>query len=296
MQEGWSPTPSQTQWPAYINPPLLEFSVIHRSTTSKTSAMKVVALALTLLLALGSYARSLQADAPSQLEHYKAAAMVYLDQVKDHASKALEHLGGSEYDQYKQKLTESLDTLQQYAQLASHTLSPYTTHLIEGTKQVREHIVSELEDLRFQVEPHRFELQQAIEKHIEEYREKLGPILQEYLTSNQEDLEALHLKLQPVFEDLRQKVETKLEETKSKLVPIVEAVRAKLTKQLLDIRNMATPYADEYKEHVLKAVEDVKEKLAPHTTELQGHLEPYLETVKARLTSIYDSVVQAMSA
>ncbi|KAL6463208.1 hypothetical protein MHYP_G00275990 [Metynnis hypsauchen] len=290
MQEGWSPTPSHTQWPAYINPPLLEFSVLHRSTISKTSAMKVVALALTLLFALGSHARTLQADAPTQLEHYKAAAMVYLDQVKAHGSKALEHLGGNEYDQYPQKLTESL---QQYAELAAYLLNPYTTRLVDSTKQVGEHILSELEKLRIQVEPHQVQLQQVIEKHVEEYREKLRPILQENLPSNQEELEALCLKLQPALEDLRQKVVTNLEETKSKLVPIVEAT---LTKQLLDLRNLATSYAEEYKEHVLKAVEDVKDKLAPHTTELQGHLEPYLETVKARLTSIYDSVVQAINA
>lgn len=49
----------------------------------------------------GSQARFLQADAPSQLEHYKAAALVYLTEVKDQAQKALDSLDGTEYQQYK---------------------------------------------------------------------------------------------------------------------------------------------------------------------------------------------------
>lgn len=54
-----------------------------------------------MFLPSGSQARSLQADAPSQLEHYKAASLVYLTQVKESALRTLDHLDGTEYEQYK---------------------------------------------------------------------------------------------------------------------------------------------------------------------------------------------------
>lgn len=55
----------------------------------------------TFCLSPGCHARTLQADAPTQIEHYKAAALVYLNQLKDQAYKALEHLDKGDYEQYK---------------------------------------------------------------------------------------------------------------------------------------------------------------------------------------------------
>ncbi|XP_017569343.2 apolipoprotein A-I-like [Pygocentrus nattereri] len=136
--------------------------------------MKVVVLALTLLLALGSHAHTLQADASSQQENYKAAAMVYLDQVKAHVSKALEHLEGTEYDQYKQKVTESLDKLQQYAETTSRSLSPYTTHLMDSANQMHEHILSELENLHSKLVPIANEYKEHVLKAVEDVKEKLA--------------------------------------------------------------------------------------------------------------------------
>ncbi|XP_026777586.1 apolipoprotein A-I [Pangasianodon hypophthalmus] len=254
--------------------------------------MKVVALALTLLLALGCHARTLQADALSQMEHFKSAALVYLNQVKDQASKALEHLDGTQYEQYKLKLTESLDNLQKYAE--STSLKPYATQLVEGTQTMREYILKELDDLHTKVEPHRAELRHAIEKHLDEYGERLIPIIRDYMADNQKELKALSQKLQPALEDLKVKVETNFEETKTKLAPIVEAVRGKLTERLQNLKDLASPVAEEYKEHMLKAIEDVKEKVAPHTAQLQGQIEPYMETLTAKFMSIYKSVVDAI--
>ncbi|KAK3509242.1 hypothetical protein QTP70_025593 [Hemibagrus guttatus] len=258
--------------------------------------MKVVALALTLLLALGCHARFLQADAPTQVEHYKAVALVYLNQVKDQAYKALEHLDGGDYEQYKLKLTESLDNLQKYADSTSTSLKPFATQLVEGTQTAHTYFLKELDDLHAKVEPHRAELRQAIEKHLDEYGERLIPIFRDYMADNQNELNALRQKLQPALEDLKSKVETNFEETKTKLAPIVEAVRGKLTERLQNLKDLASPVADEYKEHVLKAVEDVKEKLAPHTTQLQDQIEPYMENLRARFQSLYETVAQAIQA
>ncbi|KAK2911895.1 hypothetical protein Q8A67_004028 [Cirrhinus molitorella] len=262
--------------------------------------MKFVALALTILLAVGSQARFLQADAPSQLEHYKAAALVYLTQVKEQAQKAFDNLDGTEYEQYKVQLSESLTKLQDYAQSTTQTLTPYTetisSQFLENTKQLRERVMTDFEDLRSKLEPHRAELYVVLQKHLEEYREKLQPVVQEYAALNRENAEQLRAKLQPMLEEMRQKFESNVEETKSKLVPMVEAIRTKLTEGLEELRTMAAPYAEEYKEQLVKAVEEAKEKLAPHTQDLQGRMEPYVENAKARLAQVYETIAKAIQA
>ncbi|XP_043094731.1 apolipoprotein A-I [Puntigrus tetrazona] len=259
--------------------------------------MKFVALALTILF-LGSQARFLQADAPSQLDHFKSAALVYLTQVKEQTQRALDNLDGTEYEQYKLQLSESLTKLQDYAQSTSQTLTPYadtiSSQFLENTKQLRERVMTDVEDLRSKLEPHRAELYGVLQKHIEEYREKLEPVFQEYANLNRDSADQLRAKLQPLLEEIRQKFETNVEETKSKLVPMVEAVRTKLTASLEDLKTMATPYAEEYKEQLMKAIEDAREKLAPHTQDLQTRMEPYMENARVRFAQVYETISKAI--
>ena len=49
----------------------------------------------------GSHAASMQADAPSKLQHIRAAMDMYLVQVKDSANKALDQLDGTDYSDLK---------------------------------------------------------------------------------------------------------------------------------------------------------------------------------------------------
>lgn len=49
----------------------------------------------------GSQAASLQADAPSQLAHIRAAADVYFTQAKEAAKRALNQLDDTEYKELK---------------------------------------------------------------------------------------------------------------------------------------------------------------------------------------------------
>ncbi|XP_065123072.1 apolipoprotein A-Ia isoform X1 [Paramisgurnus dabryanus] len=271
---------------------------IIRSSTTQGLTMKFVALALTLLLALGSQASFWQADAPSQLEHYQSAALVYLTQVREQAQKALENLEGTDYEQYKVKVSESLAKLQEYAQSTSQSLTPYTetfsNQFLETTKQLRERVMTDIEELRTRLEPHRVELHAVLEKHMDEYRQKLEPVIQEYVALNRENSEKLRAKLQPMMDDLTQKIETNVEETKSKLMPMVEAVRTKLTERLEELRTMAAPYAEEYKEQLVKAVEEAKEKLNPHTQDLQTRAEPYVEEFKAKFAVWYETIAKAI--
>ncbi|XP_063059656.1 apolipoprotein A-I [Engraulis encrasicolus] len=260
--------------------------------------MKFVALALTLLLAVGSQARALQADAPSQLEHYKAATLVYLTQVKESAMRTLDHLDGTEYEQYKQKLKDTMESLQGYAMTASDSLTPYTdsfsTQLLDATKTLRERVMADVDDLHAKMEPHRAELEAVLQKHVEDYRKSLEPVFMEYAAKNRAEVEALQAKLEPLVEEMRGKVVVNVEETKSKLEPMVEAVRAKLTERLEELRTMAAPYVEEYKEQLVKMVGQVKEQVAPHTESFSEKAAPVVEDIKTRVISLYESLMAAM--
>lgn len=50
---------------------------------------------------LGSQARFLQDEPPSQLDHVKTVLQVYADQLKTSAHKALNHLDDTEFKDYK---------------------------------------------------------------------------------------------------------------------------------------------------------------------------------------------------
>merc|ERR550519_1543283 len=258
--------------------------------------MKLLACALTLLLAVGSQAFAIQSDAPSQLEHVQTAVTMYLNQVKDSAQRALDHLDGTEYAEYKVKLSESMDKLQDYAQTLTPYSEAFSTQFLESTKQMRERVMADMEDLRTQLEPKRQELHEVLQRHSEEYRAKLEPIIQEYMTQSQKEVDSLRARLQPVVDEMRTKMEANVEETKTKLVPMIEAVRSKLTDRLEELKNMATPYVEEYKERLTKAVGEVKDKITPHTQDMQTRLEPYMEDLKTRFMSLYETIAQAVQA
>ncbi|MCP6657943.1 apolipoprotein A1/A4/E family protein, partial [Klebsiella pneumoniae] len=84
--------------------------------------------------------------------------------------KALEGLDGTEYQQYKVQLSESLTKLQEYAQSTSQSLTPYaetiSNQFLENTKQLRERVMTDVEDLRSKLEPHRAELYEVLQKHF----------------------------------------------------------------------------------------------------------------------------------
>ncbi len=201
---------------------------------------------------------------------------------------------------FRVQLSESLTKLQDYAQSTSQTLTPYaetiSNQFLENTKQLRERVMTDVEDMRSRLEPHRVELYGVLQKHIDEYREKMEPIFTEYANLNRENADQLRAKLQPLLEEMRQQFETNVEETKSKLVPMVEAVRTKLTERLEELRTMAAPYAEEYKEQLMKVVEEAREKLAPHTQDLQTRMEPYMENARARFAQVYETIYKAVQA
>merc|ERR1712235_102815 len=185
------------------------------------SIMQFLALALTLLLAVGSQARSLQADAPpTQLEQVRGALMVYLDQVKDSAQKALGTLDDTEYKMYKDKLTAGLDGMQAYIKTASETMAPMG-------EAVSGQVMEAVNAVRTQVNV-----------DVDELRTKLEPLIQEYVAKHRENIDGLRAKMEPIVEEMKGRVAANVEETKTALVPIVETIRTKLTGRLEELKTM----------------------------------------------------------
>ncbi|KAK0136591.1 Apolipoprotein A-I [Merluccius polli] len=255
--------------------------------------MKFVALALTLLLALGCQTQDVP---PNQLDQIRDTALLYLNQVKESAQKTLDHLDGTEYAEYKVKLSQSLDQLNAYAQ----TLTPYgeafSTQFVDATNVMRDRALRDMDDLRLKLEPRRQELHKILQQQAEEYRAKLEPIFKEYVDQNQERMDNLKARLQPIMDEMRTKMEANVEETKTKVMPMVEDVRSKLTERLEQLRTMAGPYVDEYQESLTKAVGDAKDKISPHAQDLQAKLEPYIEDLKTKFMSMYNSLSEAIQA
>ncbi|KAJ8280227.1 hypothetical protein GJAV_G00052070 [Gymnothorax javanicus] len=150
------------------------------------SIMKFVALALTILLAAGSQARFLQADAPppSPLEQIRSAGGLYLDEVKKVFQKALDHLDDTKYADQKGKISQFLDDIQAKIKTGSDYMAPYTdafaVQAMEATKDMREKFTAEVASLKEKIKPMGEELKAVVDKHIQEYREKLEPVIKEY--------------------------------------------------------------------------------------------------------------------
>ncbi|KAL2096085.1 hypothetical protein ACEWY4_008233 [Coilia grayii] len=253
--------------------------------------MKVVALALTILLVAGTQARSLQADAPSPLQHVRSAALLYLHQVKETAQKALVHLDDTEFKDHKAKISEALDKMVSYIEAASAQLAPTTdafaTQALELTAGLRATIRADIDELKKTLEPKREELRQVLQKHLDEYREKLEPILTEYQTKHKAEMEALKVKLEPVVQELRTRVEANVEETKSKLVPIIEAIRSKLSERLEEIKTMVAPYVEEYREQLSHTFTELSEQMAKN--------DGLSEELKTKLYAVYETLSKAVT-
>jgi len=272
------------------------------------SIMQFLALALTLLLAVGSQARSLQADAPpTQLEQVRGALMVYLDQVKDSAQKALGTLDDTEYKMYKDKLTAGLDGMQAYIKTASETMAPMgeavSGQVMEAVNAVRTQVNADVDELRTQLEPKRAELRAVLTKHMDEYRTKLEPLIQEYVAKHRENIDGLRAKMEPIVEEMKGRVAANVEETKTALVPIVETIRTKLTGRLEELKTMAAPYAEEYKEQMNQAVAKLREtinsgdlqgQVAPQLASLKEKVGPAAEEAKAKLMALYETISAAL--
>ncbi|XP_066512895.1 apolipoprotein A-I-1-like [Hoplias malabaricus] len=260
--------------------------------------MKFVALALTILLAVGSQARFMQADAPSQYEQIRSAVVTYLGQVKDTAQKAIDRLDDGEYKDLKERLTLSLTRIQGYMESASEALKPvrdtFGPQIVDAIVAYRDKVEKDVEQLRTELEPKREELRQVVKKHLDEYREKLEPLIKEYAEKNREQMTAFRAKFEPVMKDLHERIKVNVEETKSKLTPIVEVLRDKLAARIEEIKEQVAPFVQEYKEQAESTITSLRSKY--ESGELHKKVTSVTEELKPKLEEIYEILQKAVAA
>ncbi|KAK1899679.1 Apolipoprotein A-I [Dissostichus eleginoides] len=261
--------------------------------------MKFVALALALVLAVGSHAASMQADAPSQLQHIRAAMDMYLVQVKDSANKALDQLDETEYKDLKVGMSQRLEDVFTQIKTLQAAVGPVTDGVVgtvsDATSSIRASIMADIDSLKIDLEPKRVALKEVIDRHIADYQTRMEPIIQEYAAKHTAEMESLKARMEPIVEDLRTKIASNVEETKTAMMPIVEAVRAKLSERLEELKTMATPYVEEYKDQISKAYAQIQSQSQNMNTdkiaELRTKVAPLVEEVKVKLTAIYETIV-----
>merc|ERR1711951_17288 len=256
----------------------------------QTTIMKFVALALALL----------QADAPSQLAHVRAAMDVYLTQVKESAKRALDQLDDTEYKELKEQLSQRLEDMHTQIKTLQTSVSPVTDGIVktisDATAGFRAAVEADLETLRTELEPKRAALKEVLDRHIQEYTAHLEPVVSEHYAKHTAEMEALRAKLEPIMEELRAKIAVNLEETKAAMAPIVEAVRTKVSERLEELKTMAKPYVDEYKDQARQMYDQAKSIKTEDLTALKEKIAPLAEEVKTKLQQIMEIVIASFQS
>ncbi|XP_029923401.1 apolipoprotein A-I-like [Myripristis murdjan] len=252
--------------------------------------MKFVALALALLLAVGSHAASMQSDAVSQLDQVRGAVNVALEDVINSLKNAAANLEDTEYKEYKDQLGKSLDLVHERFKAAQGEVAPYTNAFIgqfeESATSFFNTMKAEIEALRTELEPHSETVRTVVMKHLNEYRAALEPVIDEYAAKHRANMDELKTKLEPIIEDMQAKVTTNVEETKNAVMPIVDHVSGKMHEHLEALRKMAEPYVAEYREQLKQAATDMsaeglKEKVAPFVEDFKAKLSAFCQSLTA---------------
>ncbi|XP_077422446.1 apolipoprotein A-I-like [Vanacampus margaritifer] len=261
--------------------------------------MKFVALAVTLLLAVGCQAASLPADTPTALQHARATLDIFMTQMKESAQRALSHLDDTEYKGFKDLISARMDYIHAQVKAAQTAVSPITdgvySTISEITATFRENVQKDIENLEKELEPHRTKLNEVVNKHLEDYRKLLEPVVNDYETRHKAEMEALKNRLEPVMDELRLKVNTNIEETKNALIPMIEAVRVKVTARLEEVKSLLSPYVDEYKDQIGKAYNQAKSVTPEDLTAMRAKIDPLVEDVKGKLQTIVQTIVSTFN-
>ncbi|XP_077467996.1 apolipoprotein A-I-like [Stigmatopora argus] len=258
--------------------------------------MKFVALALALLLAVGSQAASLQSDPVAQLAHARAAADIFLTQVKEGAIRTLSSLDDTEYKASKDLLVLHLNEFHEQLKVLQGSVSPYTDGVVSTvgdlTKEFRANVDTDIAALKSELEPLRANLRKVVLEHLEEYRALLEPVITEF---HEAHMVAMKGKVQPLVADLQIKINENVEETKNALIPIVEAVQKKVAARVEDLRSSIKPYVDDYKDQMAKAVEHAKSISSDDITALRHKIEPLVGDIKVKLQAIFENIAETVN-
>uniref|UniRef100_A0A672IN71 Apolipoprotein A-Ib n=1 Tax=Salarias fasciatus TaxID=181472 RepID=A0A672IN71_SALFA len=249
--------------------------------------MKFVALALALFLAVGSQAASLQADAPSQLDHFRAVADVYAEQVREGAKRALEKLEGTQYSELKPIISQRIDDFHSQLKAAQQSIAPMTDNFVktiaDATVDVRASVQAEFDTLKAEIEAKRDQLRPILEKHFDEYRVELEPILKEYVD-----------KLQPVVESLRHQGGNQSGRDQN-CNPAHRGVTSALGSldRLEGLKAVVGPYVDEYKDQLAAAYSRAQSVDRAQLEQLREKIAPLAADIKVKVQAMFEAIVAA---
>ncbi|XP_029923402.1 apolipoprotein A-I-like [Myripristis murdjan] len=269
--------------------------------------MKFMALALTLLLAVGCHAASMQSDADSQMDDSGPALIVFLEKVKNIVENALANLSDTDHEKFKDQLSNDLDMILNL--IKNLTAEPYIYALSdlikEATAAVHEFIHTEIHSLRTDLENRRINLNTVLWKHVNRILIKVNPIITEYARKHRAGIDALTAKLGPLVMEMITMLLTAQDDTREIMKPIGEALD-KLDWSLQDLRTMVETYVAVQLREAITVVEQVTiepstqspaegsswgvrststETHGPHTfPSLPQGLTPHPGTIKSRLS------------
>ncbi|KAM3616268.1 uncharacterized protein V6R79_015252 [Siganus canaliculatus] len=216
--------------------------------------MKFAALALALLLAVGSQAASLQSDAPSQLDHVRGAARAFLQQVRDSGKNIIRAFDGPQHEEARIQASNNLDVAVNWLLEKQTEAAPYTdavvAQIVEATAGLRETYEKEADALKVDLEAKFGHFKSVVERHIDQYREKLGPAVAEYRAKNAENMAALKVRLEPIVAELRQIVPANWQETREAILPMVESIKSSVENNAAAAQAAIGPYIQEYREQL----------------------------------------------
>ncbi|XP_030008178.1 apolipoprotein A-I-like [Sphaeramia orbicularis] len=259
--------------------------------------MKFVALALALLLAVGSQAASLQSDPLVALQNARAVAQVHINNAKEGIHRVIGHLDGTEYADIKATLTAAVDNmfnnLQSFQQSAAPMTDSVVSTIADATAEMRAGIEKDIEDLKETIQANR--LREILESHINDYQTMLMPLMQELQARRQAEMEAMSDKIQEARNSLREKFNTNLEETKNALLPVIDQLKEKLGKHVEMVKTQAGPYVNEYAEQMQAAVNQARGVSAADVTALREKIMPLGEEIMAKLREIAQTVVASVN-
>uniref|UniRef100_A0A3P8W6D7 Apolipoprotein A-I n=1 Tax=Cynoglossus semilaevis TaxID=244447 RepID=A0A3P8W6D7_CYNSE len=247
--------------------------------------MKCVALAVTLLLAIGCQAATLpEAEIPSQLQHLRAAADVYLTQIRESTKRALDQLDDTEYSDLKVTASLYLDEIHNQLKLWQSSVAPVTDSVVstlaEATAELRESIKNDIDSLKTELEPQRQKLKTLIDEHLEEYRIIMEPIIKDYQDRHAAEMDALKIKLEPAMEQLHAHFESNVEETK------------KLNARIAQLKEVVSPYVEEYNEMLNKAYGQAKSLTVEDMQALKDKVSPLYKEIREK----FDHIIEVASA
>ncbi|XP_076008712.1 uncharacterized protein LOC143002479 [Genypterus blacodes] len=254
--------------------------------------MKVLAV-LVLAVFTGCHANFFYADAPKpQLEVLTDAFWDYVAKATQTADDTLQMIRKSQFGQdVSARLTDSADLASTYAVTLQEQLptgaQDIITKVTSEAEMLRERLSLELTTVRGQLEPYTEDMKAKIQQSVEQMKQELS----QYTDSMEP--EALKTTLIQKSDELKVNLDQSIKDLQSQLVPYTDDLKTKMDQHLQDFKQNITPMTEKLQAELTQRAQQVRDLVAPYAEDLRGKLDPYAQDLQTRLTTLYQSFVNA---